>query len=84
MCKNEYWTDMEIPPPPPPPLCRQNHAEKVMKVQITANHMRGDSLLKVDMQRVQNLGQTKCLTENLMPMQKGALRPNDWASFHEI
>ena len=69
------------------PLCRQNHAQKVMKVQITENHMRGgggDSLIKVGMQRVQNLGQTKCLTENLMPMQKSALRPNDWACFHEI
>ena len=57
MCKSEYWIKMGIP------LCRQNHAQKVMKVQITENHMRGDSLIKVGTQRVQNLGQTKCLTE---------------------
>ena len=58
--------------------------KEVMKVQITENHIRGDSLIKVGMQRVQNLGQTKFLTENLIPMQKRAPRPNDWASFHEL
>ena len=50
-----------------PPLQTES-CSKVMKVQITENHMRGDSLIKVGMQQVQNLGQTKCLTENLMPM----------------
>ena len=46
-----------------------------MKVQITENHMQGGGgegglPNKGGMQRVQNLGQTKCLTENPMPMQK--------------
>ena len=46
----------------------------------------GDSLIKVgtDVRRVQNLGWAKFPKKNLMPGQKSAQKPNDWASFHDF
>ena len=82
MCKNEYWTKMGIHPPPLPPLQTESCSKSYESTDYRESH-EGGLPNKVDMQQVQNVGQTKCLTENLMPMQKSALRPNDWASFHE-
>ena len=44
----------------------------------------GNSLIKVgmDVWQMKNLGRAKFL--QIMPRQKSAQKPNDWASFHEL